>query len=150
MQSVVGVSCQSQGPWVPFPGSQVSGSHVPSPRVPVPWSRVLSLRSQGPGSRISGLDFRQCHKFQYKADFNQIINNNNSIKSRKWTNWFLLGPGKISFKPCFSLNLLFIFGKKFPFYNPFTLPLENLKHNLVMIIFEEFTHSLFIVSAKPV
>ena len=68
IQSVVGVSCWSQGPRVSLPGSQVSGSHVPGwqvPRlmVPVPESQgssSQSLRSQGPGSQVSGPDFRLC------------------------------------------------------------------------------------------
>ena len=58
MQSVVGVSCQSQGPRVPLPGSRVTGSHVPGLQVPRP--RVVVAGSQvsgcqGPGPQVSGL-----------------------------------------------------------------------------------------------
>ena len=70
IQYVVGVSCYSQGPRVPSPGSWMSRSHVPgsqfrSLRVPslrIPGSRasgsqvsgsqVLGLRSQGSGSWV--------------------------------------------------------------------------------------------------
>ena len=65
IQYVVGVSCYSQGPRVPLPGSWMSRSHVPgsqfrSLRVPslrIPGSRVSGSRvsgSQGSGSQVSG------------------------------------------------------------------------------------------------
>ena len=58
IQSVVGVSCSSQGLRLPFPGSWVSGPHVPGWQVPSPW--VSGFGSRGPGSRVSGPDFRIC------------------------------------------------------------------------------------------
>ena len=48
IQYAVGVSCQSQDPRVPLPGSWVSGFHVPMSQVPRP--RVPSLRV--PESRV--------------------------------------------------------------------------------------------------
>ena len=68
IQYAVGVSCQSQDPRVPLPGSWVSGFHVPRsqvprPRVPVPESqgpKSQGPRVSGPVSQVSGPDFRLC------------------------------------------------------------------------------------------
>ena len=50
MQSLVGISCKSQGLRVPLPGSHVPGSQVP--RLRVPRSRVSESRVSG--SHVSG------------------------------------------------------------------------------------------------
>ena len=59
IQSVVWVSCKSDGHSVPFPGSQVSGSHVPGSQVPrSQFQGHISKgpRSQSPGSQVLILD----------------------------------------------------------------------------------------------
>ena len=61
IQSVVGVSCQSQGPGCQVPMFQGRTSQVPRSKFRVP--ECLSPiyrgpRSQGPGFRVSGPDFR--------------------------------------------------------------------------------------------
>ena len=57
IQSVVGLSCLSHGPMVPCPRVASLKSQGSSPG-------FQSRRSQGPGPRVSGPDFRLCPWFQ--------------------------------------------------------------------------------------
>ena len=52
IQSIVRISCASQGPRVPFPWSRVLGSYVPSPGPQVASPSVPSAKFQAPCSRI--------------------------------------------------------------------------------------------------
>ena len=75
---ILGICVTSSLLSVLLSGFWVSGSQVASPRDPVPWSwvsgshvpgsHVPGSQSQGPGSRVSGPDFRLCRKYRQKEN----------------------------------------------------------------------------------
>ena len=97
IQSVVRLSCYSQGPRVRLPRSQVSGSHVPASQVPKP--RVPNLRAPGfqgvgfqsfslrfPGPRSQVLILIYARKL-HQIPFKYIFWSNYHLSNFFWTLW---------------------------------------------------------------
>ena len=106
MQSEVGFSCLSQDPRDPI--TRVLGVRVPCPRVANhkaqgPKSqgpRVSDLRSQGPGCRVSGPDFRLClFKARLTYSFVQLLAKESRKKEAKGKT-IMINPRLISILTC--------------------------------------------------
>ena len=104
IQSVVGFSCYSQGLRVPLLGSQVPCPRVTSPKAQGPSSesqgpKSQSLRSQGsgsqdpciseslglrvlgPGSQVSGPDFRLCLHFSHTISCDAHFSSHSNLRA---------------------------------------------------------------------